>query len=229
MRYLTKEWATLGRLTRNYFHLVVDEDAKFKCDKYYRKLYQIEYEEMYRTEGWSFETLDKSLAFRLEIIKSKIPKRILKDVADLRVLVLGKVTKEIKNKINLFCDNNSLIHKNTQLQFNEYYQKMSPHERNIYLNLNDFKGRGINEMLIEEERFTLKFVKSMNDYKYSSIEFVNFEIIKQDCDLIGFIWDLHEVYFEEDKFEVHLLLWNLGIKDITFFELTIKADRLNIS
>lgn len=116
MKYFTKEWYNNTVVAEMCFQLRKSGKAAVFSEKYFEKLYSVEKKAYLRfakrlakVERRKFDEAEASLAFdtnykdNLEFVGKNLPREIIDDVADIRILALGTVTYDMADRIVRFC------------------------------------------------------------------------------------------------------------------------------
>lgn len=142
---------------------------------------------------------------RKKQLETLLPEDILKDVADIRVLALNKVSEDIKQRIRQFCS------KKEEKIFivDEEFQK---HQKNIVTLLPEKirKEYGFHDCKIThfEQQGTDVIIELDHRGSYSNVSklvYHNATIIEQE-DIVGSWWIYDEIYILKDSFEFHTAL-----------------------
>ena len=119
MKYFTKEWYEMCQNAGWHLNLSVSKNAEEFSDDYYKDLYTRrrrafvkEQKELAEAKGKAFDKAAAEVAFlqqheaTVKRMEAFIPQTILAEVADTRVLALDIATKEVKQKLKAFCEQN---------------------------------------------------------------------------------------------------------------------------
>ncbi|GKX65062.1 DUF4085 domain-containing protein [Inconstantimicrobium mannanitabidum] len=237
MKYFTKEWYELCQKT--YAHLILEEDeqAESFSEEYFQKLYleklnefldswrdvyKIEQEPFYK-EKFSKQFEDRFI-YRQEHLKKILPEKILKKIADIRVFVLDRASRQVINDVTGFCNDNEKLVDKTIKAYNKYYSEASKSfNKDMVENIN-FHDCLITDIKQTDEYLSILFDNSGGFTDVYEIRLENYNIIKQDASLENSWWLYDEVYKVDDKYEIHALLEN---KNIGLIEFTASTENIS--
>ncbi len=142
---------------------------------------------------------------RMRQLEALLPEDILRDVADIRVLALNKVSKDIKTRIHYFCAQNEKELMEIQQEYVKHYksiEKLLPEKIQKQYGFHDckitsFEHKGT-DVIIEFDHsggFT-------NVYK---LIYHNATIIEEEH-IEGSWWIYDEIYITNDSYEFHTAL-----------------------
>ena len=119
MKYFTKEWYETCQNSDWHLNMSVSKNAEEFSEEYYKDLYTRrrrafvkEQKEMAEAKGEAFDKAAAEVAFlqqheaAVKRMEASIPQTILAEVADTRVLALDIATKEVKQKLKTWCEQN---------------------------------------------------------------------------------------------------------------------------
>ena len=131
MRYFTKEWYNDTMIADMCFQLRKNESASVYSDKLFARLYALEeraYAKYCKRQARATRSgFDKSAVAQefaknyeenLEFVKANLPKEILADVKDIRVLALGTATTDIAMRITRFCGKKNRLCEAAEREYN---------------------------------------------------------------------------------------------------------------
>lgn len=145
-----------------------------------------------------------------EYYKEILPEEIISQIADIRVFVLGKASRQVKNAVTQFCEENRKLVERASKQYQEYYKEaLKSFDKNI-TNINFHDCKIIN--LKTEQSLNILFDNSGGFTRIKQVQFKNYEIIKQDSALEKSWWLYNEIYRLNDKYELHVLLRNENLE-----------------
>lgn len=212
MKYLTKEWYNTMQNTSHHLFLKEDIRASQYSEEYFQVLYKKE-ENKWNSNEYKVIEFKDFFSDNMDMLKNNLPKSILNEVCDIRVLALNYATKEVIDKIKKFCKKNENI---VQKAFDDYNKDFERQFRNC-------KPKFINEWGFHDCNI-ITFKKIDKDYhmnldntgsftEINNVIFKNAKIIKQESDLNGTWWLYDEIYKTDDKYEIHVLLWKEDLID----------------
>ena len=220
MKYFTKEWYETCQNSGWHLHLSVSKNAEEFSDDYYRDLYTRrrrafvkEQKEMAEAKGEAFDKVAAEVAFMqlhektVTRMEESLPLEIRAEVADIRVLALDIATKEVRQKLKVWCEGNK----------KEADEKAVGYDGlKLEANLQDSV---IKTMEMKAE--TLTFKLDCSDVK--KVVFKNYKILEQGGYVLGATWLNQEVYETEGGREYHILLLK---KDGKLAEMTVFAEEM---
>ena len=203
MKYFTKEWYELCQNGSWHLNMSVSKNAEEFSEEYYRDLYTRrrrafvkEQKEVAEVLGEEFSKVKAEVAFMnqheetVKRMEASIPETILAEVADTRVLALDIATKEVRQKLKAWCENNK---KEADAKVGEYNGlQLEEHLHDSVLKTMEMKPEA------------LTFKMECSDVK--KVVFKNYRIMEQGGYILGATWLNQEVYEAEGGKEYHLLL-----------------------
>lgn len=236
MRYLTKEWYMTMQDTGLGVMLQPDDRAETYSEPYFRALFReqqnkwlesrkeicpiLEIDFDPEAERRTFRRMYRSEKMRYA---RRLPPEILREVADLRVLALGRAGDSVCRKIR---DHAASCKSRVDQTMRECFDDARRH-------LGETDASLLETFHFHDER-VLSFRKRGRDYRLSfycdgdrdcqvmKIRFVNAVIQKQEKRLHGAWWLYEELYKTDSGYEVHVLLDRNGRTDLT--ELILTCD-----
>lgn len=249
MKYFTKEWYELCQKTS--FHLALEEErqAETYSEKYFQQLYNIELnswlnlqeevatimknngtinindnnEAPFNTEK-AIENFHSGFIYNQEQLQEKLPEKILKQIADIRVFTLNKATQTVINAVAKFCEDNERSVTATGKSYIKYLEESSNIlDKKIIENFR-FHDCTITKSVQKDMSITVLLDNSGGFTNIDEVTFNNFTIIKQEGLLEDSWWLYEELYKVNDKYEFHVLLQNnkIGLTDFI-----ISADQIS--
>lgn len=199
MKYMTKKWYNTMQKTDLHFFLKVSKKAETFSEEYFKELYK------------KFNTDRKNTVCyknNLKKLKKKLPKYILDEVSDIRVLALGYASKNVYNKIEKYCEANERYVKKMMNDYDKYYEKEFKKKKPIFLD--DFY---FHDCVIVASRYVnndiIFYINNKYEFaKKNKIIFKNGKIIKQESEFKNLMWLYEEIYRVNGKYEIHVLLAN---------------------
>ena len=139
-------------------------------------------------------------------MQERLPKEILEQVADVRVLALDIATKEVRQQLKEICEENK---KQMDAVVKEYWETYCPTVKEavgeeIQKEFN-FHDSHITGMEMKDNRLAFKMEPCFSDVK--KVIFKNYKILEQDGYMLGADWLYQEVHPAEGGNEYHGLLW----------------------
>ena len=220
MKYFTKEWYTLCQNSSWHLNMSVSKNAEEFNEDYYKDLYTRrrrafvkEQKEVAEVLGEEFSKAKAEVQFMenhertVKSMEESIPQNILAEVADTRVLALDIATKEVRQKLKAWCEQNK---KEADAKV-AVYDGLQMEE-----NLHDAVIR-----TMEMKADTLTFKLDCADVK--KVVFKNYKVLEQGGYVLGATWLYQEVYEAEGGREYHALLMK---KDGKLAEMTVFAEEI---
>ena len=220
MKYFTKEWYALCQNSDWHFNMSVSKNAEEFNEDYYKDLYTRrrrafvkEQKEVAEVLGEEFSKAKAEVQFMenhertVKSMEESIPQNILAEVADTRVLALDIATKEVRQKLKAWCEQNK---KEADAKVKEYDGLQ------LEENLHDAVIRAM-----EMKADTLTFKLDCSDVK--KVVFKNHKVLEQGGYVLGATWLYQEVYEAEGGREYHALLMK---KDGKLAEMTVFAEEI---
>jgi hypothetical protein len=244
MKYFTKEWYELCQNIS--FHLSLEEEkhAETFSEEYFQQLYNTElyswiklqeevasimknnetvninvnkeYEPFNRDK--TIEQYHDRFIYNQEYLKRKIPEKILKQIADIRVFTLNKATRTVINAVTKYCEDNNTSVNTTIEDFRRYLGKVSNTLDKEIIEHFRFHDCTITNAVQEGMSLVLLLDNSAGFTNIVQVTFKNFNIIKQEGSLEDSWWLYEEVYKVNERYEFHVLLQNnkIGLIDFIF-------------
>ena len=220
MKYFTKEWYALCQNSDWHLNMSVSKNAEEFNEDYYKDLYTRrrrafvkEQKEVAEVLGEEFSKAKAEVQFMenhertVKSMEESIPQNILAEVADTRVLALDIATKEVRQKLKAWCEQNK----------KEADAKVAAYDGlQMEENLHDAVIR-----TMEMKTDTLTFKLDCADVK--KVVFKNYKVLEQGGYVLGATWLYQEVYEAEGGREYHALLMK---KDGKLAEMTVFAEEI---
>ena len=131
------------------------------------------------------------------------PKEILEEVADIRVLALDKSSKNIKKKIEKYCNENEKIANKTMKSYEKYFETIQ--DKLPQKILEDYEFHDCEIISIDKVKddivFTLDNSGGFTDI--SKIIYRNGEILENNLEENSY-WVYDEIYILDDGYEFHI-------------------------
>ena len=145
--------------------------------------------------------------YNIEHVKKVLPAEILHEIADIRVFVLDKASKQIIQKVKAFCVRNEKAMEKTIREYREYEKSMGGKLDKILEGMR-FHDCVIESLSMQDGAVEIWLDNSGGFTDINRVRFENCEIIKQDGLLENAWWLYEEVYQAPNGYEVHALLTN---------------------
>ena len=220
MKIFTKEWYETCQNSGWHLNMSVSKNAEEFSEEYYRDLYTRrrrafvkEQKEVAEVLGEEFSKGKAEVEFMnrheatVKRMEECIPQAIMAEVADTRVLALDIATKEVRQKLKVWCENN----KKEADEMIKAYDGLQMEE--------DLHDAVIRTMEMKPE--TLTFKLDCSDVK--KVVFKNYKVLEQGGYVLGATWLYQEAYEAENGKEYHFLLWK---KDGKLAYLTVLAEEI---
>jgi len=233
MHYFTKEWYELCQKTSAHLGLEEDEKAESFSEEYFQELYNRKLKELQMIHEEIapkivVENFNQSIFHNQQRIKNILPEAILEKIADIRVFILRKATRQVIVDVTYFCDENRKLMMKTIEDYQKYYKKAL---ESLYksvvekINFHDCTIIGIEQT---ENDLTFLFDNSGGFTNITKMHLKNYEIVKQDALLHNSWWLYHEIYKTNGKYELHVLLLNKdkGLSE-GLIEFTVSAEHIS--
>jgi len=218
MKFFTKEWYAMCQNSGWHLNMSVSKNAEEFNEEYYKDLYTRrrrafvkEQKEVAEVLGETFSKGKAEAQFMenhekmVKCLDESLPQDILAEVADTRVLALDIATKEVRQKLKAWCEQNK---KEADAVIGNYDGLQA--EENLH-------DAVIRSMEMKPE--TLTFKLDCSDVK--KIVFKNYKVLEQGGYVLGATCLYQETYEAEKGKEYHYLLWK---KDGKLAYLTIQAE-----
>lgn len=237
MNYFTKEWYELCQKIYFYLTLEEDEQAESFSEEYFQKLYLEKLNEFLGSWKQSYENghkpferekfskqFEERFICHQENFEKILPEKILKNIADIRVFVLDRASRQVISDVTRFCNDNEKSVDKTIKEYNKYYSEaLKSFNKHLVENIN-FHDCLITDIKQTNQYLSILFDNSGGFTDVYEIRFENYKIIKQDASLENSWWLYDEVYKTDDKYEIHALLEN---KNIGLIEFTVSAENIS--
>lgn len=219
MKYFTKEWYASCGVVGYHLNMQVSKNAETFSEEYYHDLYLRrrrafvkERKEEAEKDHASFDKAETEAEFQStheNIVKSmqeRLPKEILEQVADVRVLALDIATKEVRQQLKEICEKNE---KQMDAMLKEYWETYCPSVKEavgeeIQKEFN-FHDSRITAVEMKDDQLAFKMEPCFSDVK--KVIFKKYKILEQDGYMLGADWLYQEVHPAEGGNEYHGLLW----------------------
>jgi hypothetical protein len=170
------------------------------------------------------EQFHEAFLYNQERIKKILPEKILKKIADIRVFVLDKVSRDVINAVTQFCEENEKSVDETIEQYQKYFNKASKSfDRKMIENINfhDCIVKGVQQF---EQFLSISFDNTGGFTDIEEIKFENYKMLKQDGLLQNSWWLYDEIYKINGLDELHVLL---QAKTMDLIEFIISAEHIS--
>ena len=228
MKYLTKKWyESLQKIDMNLL-IEIAKEAETFLEEYYKKVYQEEERKWIELQNTiksinskdvnkdkeSFKNIQEQIIKKLE---NNVPDYILKKVADIRVLALGKASSIVKKELDKYCKKQKVIVEKAMKEYKRYNNNNLRKYENTFIKDFDFHDCKIKSCEKQEKDLIITLDTTNNclvDIK--QIIFKNYDIIKEEDNICQSVWLYNEVYIKDNGYEIHILLENIKGKLIDF-------------
>ena len=228
MKYLTKKWyESLQKINMNLL-IEIAKEAETFSEEYYKKVYQEEERKWIELQNTiksinskdvnkdkeSFKHIQEQIIKKLE---NNVPDYILKKVADIRVLALGKASSIVKKELDKYCKKQKVIVEKAMKEYKRYNNNNLRKYENTFIKDFDFHDCKIKSCEKQEKDLIITLDTTNNclvDIK--QIIFKNYDIIKEEDNICQSVWLYNEVYIKDNGYEIHILLENIKGKLIDF-------------
>ena len=236
MKYFTKEIYKLSQI--NAIACIEENlDANNYSENMFRELYQKKMKERIEDPDlppnhWTEEDFEIFYQFQLTRLQECLSADILKDVADIRVLALGRATPDVKKKIKAYCD--VILEKIKELskEYSSHYNENIKNLDNNFIGKLHFHDAKI--LATEKNGHTMSLIFNNIDFlpfedecKHVILDLVDYNIIQQEHDLRDFIWLYEEIFYDGETFELHVLLYSENDTDV-LSDFIVKAKEIKI-
>ncbi|MGE5627914.1 MAG: DUF4085 family protein [Solirubrobacterales bacterium] len=228
MKYFTKDFYQLF----DYVPYLLEEEKQAECfsEEYFLKLYSEKVEEMLKAmeqlpshlrDYKPFDRDKEAKNFYDYIndhkkIKNILPNYILREIADLRVFMLGKASRNVVNALYQLHEEKEKYSQNVAEEYRTYYKQASKlFLPEIVENLH-FHDCFIKEINKNENELKILFDNSGSQSPIEQVIFENYKIIKCEDLLENSWWIYEEIYKSNDIYELHVLLQKKDMKLIEF-------------
>ena len=216
MKYFTKEWYEMCQNANWHLNMSVSKNAEEFSEEYYKDLYTRRRRAFVKDQKDAAETFSKAkaeVAFMnqheamVKRMEESIPETILAEVADTRVLALDIATKEVRQKLKAWCEQNAKAADEMIKAYDGLALEESLHDSML------------KTMEMKAETLTFKLECSA----VKKVVFKNYKMLEQGGYILGATWLNQEVYEAEGGREYHILLMK---KDGKLAYLTVFAEEI---
>lgn len=217
LRYFNMEWDRLNfAVTLPEFidgAGKISEEAAYYNDELFNKLY-----EEYCMKYNCFEDdLEKKREFIknnyqqwLDTIKDSLPESIKVQIPDIRILALGTVTTETYNIICSYANEAKSRLDNLIKNYERDKEKAESHMSDrVYETMNQcYHDSYLMDVCYEDKNLYMKLCLDGNsdnlEVQYAKLIFKNAVLVKGNIQSKLYRWKYHEIYYENDQFEIHI-------------------------
>ncbi|OPX43318.1 hypothetical protein CLHUN_28660 [Ruminiclostridium hungatei] len=164
---------------------------------------------------------------QLEYAGKLLPGQILSQIADLRVFVLDKASRQVIEAVTRFCEENRRVVETAGKAYWEYYEKalqlLEEAEKKVFKSIH-FHDCTVKEVKQTGKSFSIVFDNSGGFTGIKEMTLENYTLINQEGLLEEAWWLYEEVYRWEQQYEIHTLLQS---KDLKLIELTVRAEHIS--
>ncbi len=160
--------------------------------------------EVYDEEALTKQFEDNITCRKMQL-EALLPEDILKDVADIRVLALHKVSKDIKERIRHFCTQKEELVFQTEQEFQKYCQSIEsllPEKIRKEYGFHDCKVIHIEQQGTD---VIIELDHRGGSTKVNKVIYHDGVIIEQE-NIVGAWWISNEIYITKDAYEFHVAL-----------------------
>lgn len=223
-----KEYLALKKALSKYLKKNV---ARVRADK---KLPEAEKQSVLRfweTEGHTLYDAEKCtrefdfiLQEQVKMLQEVLPESLRQKIPDLRVLSFSVADRKTIDRMQAWCQN---IEIQTEAMTQGYYShlrqegpdpRLAPVLRTMH-----FQQCYIFQAFWQGQDYVIDLDNTDGAVTVDKLVFVNAAILQQDTELKDSIWLQEEIYFEQDQYEIHLLVNKEG----TVSEFTLRADAVD--
>lgn len=223
MKYFTKEWYAACDVMGYRLDLQVSKHAEAFSEEYYHDLYLRrrrafvkESKEEAEKNKVPFDKAAAEAEFQIchentvKAMEERLPKEILEQVADIRVLALNITTKEVRQQLKELFERNEKQMRAVQKEcWEEYWKEYCPKVKEAVgeeiQKAFNFHDSIITAVEMKEHELAFKMEPCFSNVK--KVIFKNYKILEQDGYLLGASWLYQEVHPAEGGNEYHGLLW----------------------
>ncbi len=174
---------------------------------------------------WLDEFLRKDSNFELAILEQKknfnenynrnlrelednLPKEILDQVADIRLLALNRCTPKVRKLITTYCEDNIKYVHNTIEKYNTESDKSFKNQNSDIHKKLGFHDSEIISCTIDRKDIIIRIsdIDGASKTGFCDITFKNFKLIGEKVEIKNAIWLYEEIYKVELGYELHVLL-----------------------
>ena len=220
MKYFTKEWYEMCQNANWHLNMSVSKNAEEFSEEYYKDLYTRRRRAFVKDQKDAAEVLGETFSkAKAEVtfmnqheamvkrMEESIPETILAEVADTRVLALDIATKEVRQKLKAWCEQNAKAADEMIKAYDGLALEESLHDSML------------KTMEMKPETLTFKLECSA----VKKVVFKNYKMLEQGGYILGATWLNQEVYEAEGGREYHILLMK---KDGKLAYLTVFAEEI---
>ena len=222
MEFFTKEWYHLCQDSG--YHLLLKPRPRTAAysEPYYRALYSGKLGAALKLErevcaltGDPFRPEEFKAAFRrehleqVERLRRALPREILEQAADLRVLALDAATPEIIAAVTRWCEDNRRRAEAVMEAYQTWADQVRPLVGPEIQDGFSFHDSQVTAVERSDGRLTL-FLEPGGYSEVRQVDFLRPRILENDGDLEGACWLYGEVHPAEGGNEYHSLLWKEG-------------------
>lgn len=145
----------------------------------------------------------ESHKYEIEFLKNNLPKDILDDVADIRVLALNKSSKNIKKRIEKYCKENEKTTEKVMKDYFNYFKKVEKQIPQKILDNYDFHDCEILSVKKVGDDIVFDLDNSGGFTDINKIIYRNGQIIENNLEENSY-WIYDEIYKIDDLYEFHI-------------------------
>ena len=233
MKFFTKAWYQTMQNMGLGCLLEIDTEAEVFSETYYKRLYR-EVKEKWLAErahicdllqepfeaDKEMHNFDRMCRFQKQYYMLNLPADILEKIADIRVLVLNRCSKLVKEMIDAFADNCEKETVKVCEAYKEYEQAQFLEHQPKFLKNFVFHDSFVASLRKKGNDYHLVFEKAEQDeWLPQKLIFKNATIFQKEKQLAGACWLYEEVHKTESGYEICVLLDKNGL-----FDFSVKCD-----
>ncbi len=144
----------------------------------------------------------------LKDLEDNLPKEILSEIADIRLLALNRCTFKVKKLITKFCEENQkFVHESCE-EYTKEHEKSFKNQNTEILRRLSFHDGEIYSCKIQGNDLIIRVsdIDGASETGYGDITFKNYKILSNDVKIEEAIWLYEEIYKVELGYELYVLL-----------------------
>ena len=157
---------------------------------------------------------ERSYKLSLSILKKKFPETILKEIADLRILALGYVSKEVYDKIEAYSLECKRRVKQAHSDYMEYFETIKDHFPQAIIEKYGFHDNEIISHHWNGKDYVIEFEPDFYSSSCKEVRYINAEVL-EDEGIDGCSWLYDEFVYNNGKTEYHAMVNGKGLRYLT--------------
>lgn|GEM_PF-655232 len=219
MKYLTKEYYALIDASALQYDLVASPSAKRKSENYFQHLYQQRFKVWLDTkhqqaeehhlpwdEAAETEAFQAGYQKKLRDCSAILPREILEQVADIRVLALGRCSGKVKQLVGRFCREQDEKADKLLTAYEEYWERRSRHFPDHILENYGFDYCVVTAIGRDGDNVVMTLDNTGCYDDVNTVIWKNAEILELEDGVVGGRWMDHELYQVSGGYEFHSIL-----------------------